>query len=73
MRGLFLKITAVYSLLFLFGCKTVDTERSYIIDSTIEDMFSSAPWYGKFVIAEVTKLAIDGHYYNRLGEALISQ
>ena len=73
MRGLFLKITAVYSLLFLFGCKTVDTERSYIIDSTIEDMFSSAPWYGKFVITEVTKLAIDGHYYNRLGEAFVGQ
>ena len=73
MLGLFLKITAVYSLLFLVGCKTVDTESSYIIDSMTENVFSSAPWYGKFVIAEVTKLAIDGHYYNRLGEVLVSQ
>ena len=63
-----LLILGVFS---LSGCYTVGDKTSQLLDSVTEDFLPSEKWYTQALVSESMKLALDGHYYNRLGEALI--
>ena len=63
-----LLILGVFS---LSGCYTVGDKTSQLINSTTEDLLPSEKWYTQHLVSESIKLALDGHYYNRLGEAFV--
>ena len=61
----------VLGIFSLSGCYTVGDKTSQLINSTTEDLLPSEKWYTQHLVSESIKLALDGHYYNRLGEAFV--
>ena len=61
----------IFGIFSLSGCYTVGDKTSRVVNSVTEDLLPSEKWYTQSLISESIKLALDGHYYNRLGEALV--
>ena len=65
------KILLMLGIFPLSGCYTVGDKTSQLINSATEDLLPSEKWYTQHLVSESIKLALDGHYYNRLGEAFL--
>lgn len=71
MIGKISKTLLILGIFSLSGCYTIGDKSSQLIDSATEDFLPSENWYTQHLVSESIKLALDGHYYNRLGEAFV--
>lgn len=71
MIGKTTKTLLIFGIFSLSGCYTVGNKTSQLIDTATEDLLPLENWFNQYLVSESIKLALDGHYYNRLGEAFV--